>query len=256
MMSKLKNIFIDDKPVLAVILLYAVVLFLEECKVAVPFLLYIDIFCTLFFIAEMVVKLVTFTPRGYFKSPWNIFDFVLIVISIPSVVSLFTPVTSLSLDSLLVLRVLRAFRFFKTIHLFPDFSYISKNFLKALKKSSSIFVGFAIFLFIFAMVNTSLFGESSPGLFGTPIESLYTTFQIFTGEGWNEIPIEVARNMKVFPAAVIKLYFSIVLVLGGIIGLSLVNSIFVDAMVEDNNDSVEKRLESIEEMLREIKGGK
>ncbi len=36
---------------------------------------------------------------------------------------------------------------------------------------------------------------------------------------------------------------------GGIIGISLVNSIFVDSMTEDNNDEVLEKLKQIEEKL-------
>ena len=38
----------------------------------------------------------------------------------------------------------------------------------------------------------------------------------------------------------------------GIIGLSFVNSIFVDAMAEDNNDKVIEQLNKIEKKLEEI----
>lgn len=250
-MQKLKNIFLNDKFVMFVIFLNAVVLFMEECNVYFSALHVIDISCTCFFLVEMLVKLLTYRLKMYFSSGWNVLDLILILISLPSLVTLFIPINILSLDSLLVLRVLRAFRFFRTIHLFPDFSKIAQNFMKALKKSSSIFVGFIIFLFIFAMVNTSLFGEHAPELFGTPLESLYTTFQVFTGEGWNEIPYIVSSKMTMFSEGMVKLYFSIVLVFGGIIGLSLVNSIFVDAMVEDNNDPIEERLDRIEKLLEE-----
>jgi voltage-gated sodium channel len=39
---------------------------------------------------------------------------------------------------------------------------------------------------------------------------------------------------------------------GGIIGLSFVNSVFVDAMVEDNNDDIKEQLNRIEKKLDEL----
>jgi voltage-gated sodium channel len=42
------------------------------------------------------------------------------------------------------------------------------------------------------------------------------------------------------------IYFIFVVLSGGILGLSLVNSIFVDAMVSDNNDELEKKIERLE----------
>jgi len=44
----------------------------------------------------------------------------------------------------------------------------------------------------------------------------------------------------------VRLYFVFILILGGIIGMSFINSIFVDAMVSDNNDDVMKKLEELE----------
>ena len=44
--------------------------------------------------------------------------------------------------------------------------------------------------------------------------------------------------------------------LGGIIGMSLINSIFVDAMAEDNNDEVMEKLKQIEEQLDKMTNNK
>ena len=52
-----------------------------------------------------------------------------------------------------------------------------------------------------------------------------------------------------------RIYFSLLLFLGGIIGMSLVNSIFVDAMAADNNDEVLEKLEQIEKKLDKIERG-
>ena len=50
-----------------------------------------------------------------------------------------------------------------------------------------------------------------------------------------------------------RIYFSILLFLGGIIGMSLVNSIFVDAMAADNNDEVLEKLSQLERKLDSMK---
>jgi len=41
--------------------------------------------------------------------------------------------------------------------------------------------------------------------------------------------------------------------LGGIIGMSFINSIFVDAMVQDNNDEVSKKIDQLQKSLDELK---
>ena len=49
-----------------------------------------------------------------------------------------------------------------------------------------------------------------------------------------------------------RIYFSLLLFLGGIIGMSLVNSIFVDAMAADNNDDVLEKLSQLEKKIEKI----
>ena len=50
-----------------------------------------------------------------------------------------------------------------------------------------------------------------------------------------------------------RIYFSLLLFFGGIIGMSLVNSIFVDAMAADNNDEVLDRLVQLEKKIDDMK---
>jgi len=48
------------------------------------------------------------------------------------------------------------------------------------------------------------------------------------------------------------LVFIFILLTGGIFGLSLVNSIFVDAMVSDNNDELEKKIDDLNEKVSKL----
>ena len=74
---------------------------------------------------------------------------------------------------------------------------------------------------------------------------------LFTVEGWYEIPDVIASyySDSLFVNHVVKLYFSLLLIVGGILGLSLVNSVFVDAMVSDNNDELTKEVERLHEKI-------
>ena len=53
-------------------------------------------------------------------------------------------------------------------------------------------------------------------------------------------------------APFVRVYFSLLLIAGGIIGMSLINSIFVDAMVSDNNDDVKAQLAQMEAKIDEL----
>ena len=68
-------------------------------------------------------------------------------------------------------------------------------------------------------------------------------------EGWYEIPDALAASMSPAGVAGVRIYFVLILIMGGIIGLSLVNSIFVDAMVSDNNDELEAEVKKLNEKI-------
>lgn len=79
--------------------------------------------------------------------------------------------------------------------------------------------------------------------------SLYSTFRLFTVEGWYEQPDAIANNSSVAWGVFARIYFVILLFFDGIIGMSLINSIFVDAMAEDNNDELMKKVTDLEKKI-------
>jgi voltage-gated sodium channel len=105
---------------------------------------------------------------------------------------------------------------------------------------------------VFSIITTFLFGNLAPQYFGNPALSVYSIFRLFTIEGWYDMPEAIAVNGGTGMAVFARIYFSILLFSGGIIGMSLVNSIFVDAMAADNNDEVLDKLEQIEKKLDKI----
>ena len=253
MLKSLKNIFLNETFIIVIIVINAIVLFLQESNIQSNAITIIDICCSAIFIIEMVVKLVEFGFKGYWSSWWNRLDGTLVILSLPSLVTLVLPEQSLDLSILLVLRMLRIFRFFRLVHAFPGFTQLVKSFVFAMRRSYAVFVGMLIMIIIFAMIGCGLFKDVAPEYFSTPLDAIYSTFRIFTGEGWNEIPDTVAENFNSGIAHVVRLYFCLILILGCIIGMSLLNSIFVDAMVSDNNDDIKEQLDSIEATLEKIK---
>jgi voltage-gated sodium channel len=253
MLKSLKNLLLNEKFILIIIVLSSVLIFLQESGVNSAAISVMDVCCSLIFMVEMVVKIREWGFKGYWASGWNRLDGILVLLSIPSLIVYFLPYDTMDLSILLVLRMLRVFRFFRLIHAFPGFAQLLKNFGLAMRRSYAVFVGMIIIIIIIAIIGCGLFKDVAPEYFATPLDAIYTTFRIFTGEGWNEIPDTVAGAMGGGAAHLIRLYFCLVLVLGCIVGMSLLNSIFVDAMVSDNNDDVKDQLKSIEETLAEIK---
>lgn len=249
----MKKLFLNDRFILSVILLNCAVLFLEEMGMMHATIVTLDAICILLFTIEMVVKHLDQGFDGYWSQGWNRMDGILVLVGLVSLSGMLLPADTPDLTVLLVLRALRIFRFFKVIHLFPHFSTIMQNFGHALWDSASLFVGYLVILFLSSMISCELFAERAPEFFGDPLLSVGSTFRLFTIEGWYEIPDAVCADMVRPYSTLVYSYFIGLLVLGGIIFMSLLNSVFVDAMVSDNNDEVLRKLDEIKKELDELK---
>lgn len=250
MKQQITNFFLNDKIILGFIIANAAIIFAQESGFTMPWLYFLDIAISFIFVIEMIVKHRAFGLKNYWKYSWNRLDGILVLLSLPSLLEVFIP-TGYNLSFILSLRVLRVFKFFRIIKFFPNIDELSKGLERAIKDSYSVFFGFVIVIFIFALLNCSLFATAAPEFFGTPLESIYSIFRLFTIEGWYEIPAVITDyyDGSVWIEHLVKLYFSLLLIIGGVIGLSLVNSVFVDAMVSDNNDELNKEVAKLHEKI-------
>jgi voltage-gated sodium channel len=248
-MNKLQQLLLNDKFILSLIFINAIIIFLQGFGLSSALrnnLTQADNIITIVFILELIVKFRAFGIKGFFRSNWNIFDAILIILAIPSLVLWATNSTFLNLDYLLVLRIARIFKFFRFLRFFPQIDELINGVQRALKASVIVMLGFFVFIFIVSILSCFFYRNLSPEFFGNPVVSLYSIFKIFTVEGWYEIPDAIAQNASEAISVITKIYFAIILLVGGIFGLSLVNSIFVDAMVSDNNDELEKKVTNLE----------
>jgi len=254
-MKRIKNLLLNDKFIIVLIIINSLIIFMQGFDFQSTFLgilFHIDSLITLVFVFELIFKLKEFGIKGYLSSKWNIFDAILIIISIPSLYFwIFGGATSF-VGFLIVLRVFRVFKFFRFMRFLPDINNIINGVQRALKNSIVVLLGFIVYNFIIAVLSCSLYKDIAPEYFNNPLESYYTVFRIFTVEGWYEIPEQISENSSVIVGNLSKLYFIVILLTGGIFGLSLVNSVFVDAMVSDNNDELIEKVKSLEEKIDKL----
>lgn len=244
---------LNDHFIMTVIIINAVIIFVQESTGATPILDVLDAGCTLIFLCEMIAKQRKLGIRGYWKSGMNLFDGLIVLLSVPSMVALFLPESVPNLSFLLALRMFRIFRFFRLVRFFPGIDVIFSNFRLALRQSYGIMLSFVVLIITFALISCCLFSRAAPEFFATPLDSFYSIFRLFTIEGWYEIPDAVAQGLhSPVMLHVVRIYFCALLIAGGIIGMSLINSIFVDAMVSDNNDDVKAQLDKLEAKVDEL----
>lgn len=251
-MNRLKSLLLNDKFIFSIILLNTVIIFLQSFDIESPWLQIIDVICTFIFLMEMVTKHIEYGVKGYWSSGWNRLDGILVILSIPSVIALFIPTQMMDLSFLMILRLLRTFRFLRVLHFFPNFPQIIKGFKLAIKESYAILLCFLVLIVVFGLINCSLFKDVAPVYFATPLESIYSVFRICTVEGWYDIPDTIAEATSPTIGSIVRFYFCLLLIMGGIIGMSFINSVFVDAMVADNNDEVKAKLDEIEKKIDEL----
>lgn len=216
------------------------------------FLDFFDKAFIVFFLLEAIVKMNEIGVKNYFKNGWNKFDFFLVIISLPSLLMHLLPIPDTSL--LLILRLFRLIRLVRFFTFIPNMNKIMMGLGRALR--SSVFVLLALFFlnFILAIFTCHFYGGISDELFGNPLRSFYSIFQMFTVEGWNEIPSTVAEKMdNPIIEWLMRLYFGTVVLIGGIFGMSLANAVFVDEMTMDNNQSIEVTMEELKSEIQELK---
>lgn len=254
-MHTFQRLLLNDRFILGVIIFNAAIIFLQGFQLegaVISFLSQTDNIITIIFLLELIFKVKAFGVKGYLSSNWNIFDAVLILLALPSLLVWVTNVESVQLEYLLVLRISRVFKFFRFLRFFPDIDQMIAGVQRALKASVIVLLGFFVFIFVTAILSCFFFRNLAPEYFADPLVSLYSVFKVFTVEGWFEIPEAIADKSSEAIGALSKLYFVVILLTGGIFGLSIVNSIFVDAMVSDNNDELEKKVDSLERKIDQL----
>ncbi len=250
----LKQFFLNERNMLMAIILNSVVIFLlyfpqyENSQ----WLELIDHLFIILFVFEAMVKLSVLKPSGYFSDSWNVFDFVIIVGSLPALLMHVLPLPDTSL--LIVLRLFRLIRLIRFIRFIPDLGKIVVGLGRALKASVFVFVAIIFLNILLALITCHFYGKIAPDKFGDPLISAYSIFQIFTVEGWNEIANETSiKTGHPVLVGLTRLYFVMVVFVGGIFAMSLANAVFVDEMTMDNNDDLETKIDALQEEIRELK---
>jgi voltage-gated sodium channel len=204
----------------------------------------LDTACLSIFVIEIVLKLYA---RGFrfFRSGWNIFDFVIVGIALVPGGQGFS-----------VLRALRILRLLRVVSVSPNLRRVVEGFIKALPGMGSVFLLMGMIFYIGAVVATQLFRGSHPEWFGDLGNSAYTLFQVMTLESWS---MGIVRPvMEVHPYAwaffvpfIMVTTFAVVNLLVGLIVNSMQDAHAEESnqATEDYRDEVLRRLSAIEEKL-------
>ncbi len=258
-LARLRVFLIRESTVGVVIVVNAIALVAEAFPgfPASRAMFWIDYCCLLFFIMEAALKIRQPDGfAGYWSEGWNRLDLYIVIGSLPLLAS---PVFAGYLENaafVMLLRLGRLFRFARLLRLVPDAAKIWSGVQRALSASVYIFLMLFVLNVILAMGANMLFGnmEQASDYFGDPLKSLYSIFKVFTIEGWYEIPDRLAaRGVAPGTVLLLRFYFTFAVLAGGLLGLSIANAVFVDSMVSDNTDEVERMVTELREELKSFR---
>lgn len=237
--------------VMGVIIFNAILLGMETSKsimdVAGGVIKVLDQLCLTVFVVELVLKIIAYRGR-FFRDGWNLFDFVIVGISLIPATQGFT--------ALRALRILRVLRLISTA---PRLRRVVEGFITALPGMASVFMLMALIFYVGAVIATKLFGDAFPEWFGSLGRSGYSLFQIMTLESWS---MGIVRPvMELYPYAwlffipfIMVTTFAVVNLLVGLIVNSMQDAHHEEdnAQTADYRDDVTGRLTVIETQLAEL----
>ena len=208
---------------------------------------YLDYLVTIIFVIEIVIRMVAEKSLlDFFKSSWNVFDFIIVAISL-------IPIESL--DSILLARLVRVFRLLRLVSFIPQFRILIESFLTAIPRVGYILLFMFVEFYIFAAIGSILFSEISPMHWGNVGLAMLTLFQTATLEGWPDL---MYQSLEVQSFSWI--FFVVFIILNSLVFMNMIIGVIIDVIVKANeNDAPENikllneinnRLEKIESNLK------
>jgi voltage-gated sodium channel len=192
---------------------------------------------------------VYYYKKQYFDSKWNWIDASLVMISfVPLLLQIFSVETIAIVGNAIMLRTFRLFKLFRTIKIIPGLDKIYADLKNAIKVTYGMIFGGLILLTILGVLLCLIFKEFDPVNFEDPFVSIYSVFRLFSVEGWYEIPDAMCARSSYLNATLIRISFSLIVLLGIFI-LGFIISSMSDELTMDNNDELMKKTNDLEEKI-------
>lgn len=209
----------------------------------------LDIFITLVFLNEIIIRFIACHPKSkFFRDPWNVFDTLIVTVSM-------IPIDNA--DTALVARLVRVFRVLRMVSFIPELRILLTSLLKALPRLGYVMALMFIIFYIYAAFGSLFFHTINPDLWGDIAISMLTLFRVMTFEDWTDVMYE---TMAVYPWSWV-FYLSFIF-LTAFAFLNMVIGIVVNVMEEENqaakrkahpvtNEQLYAELQEVKAMLRQ-----
>lgn len=207
------------------------------------------------FVAEIIIRIGSYGahPWRYFRSGWNVFDFLIVALCL-------LPLNS---EYVVVLRLLRTLRLFTALH---GLQIMLSGLLRSIPSLGYVGLLLLLHFYIYAVIGTFMFGDNDPIRFGSLHTSMLTLFQVLTLEGWNDILTTQYHGSDVGYDEAWKLlastdgrfsvarpvmaaaYFVSFILIGTMIMLNLFTGVIIRSMEEAHIEAAEDRSRQVARM--------
>lgn len=191
------------------------------------------------FVVELALRIASYgrRPQDFFRSGWNVFDFVVIAaVFIPGV-----------REQAQLLRLLRLARIVRLVRFLPDARMLILTVVKSIPSVASMVVLTVLLLFVYGMIGWSLFGEALPESWGTIGRAMLTLFILLTLENF---PTYLAEAEPVSALAV-PFFVSYVL-LAAFIVFNLLIGIVIGSMEKAREEEDERERADDAELIARL----
>jgi voltage-gated sodium channel len=203
----------------------------EMSETTLYFAKFLDWFISGFFLTEITIRfLAEPRKRDFFKSFWNMFDTLIVIISL---------IPADDTELALIARLVRVFRVLRMISIIPELRILLVSLVKALPQLGYVMLLMFIIFYIYAAIGSTLFEAINPVLWGDITISLLTLFRVMTFEDWTDVMYE---TMEVYPMS--WLFYLSFIFFTAFAFLNMVIGIVVGVMEQENAIA---RAEALEE---------
>ncbi|MCC5797549.1 MAG: ion transporter [Methylophaga sp.] len=190
----------------------------------------LDYGITLFFLTEISVRFFAEQrKRDFFKSGWNIFDTLIVAVSL-------IPVQDSEMAY--VARLIRIFRVLRMVSVIPELRLLLNSLIRALPQLGYVALLMFIIVYIYAAVGTTFFASINEHLWGDIAVAMLTLFRVMTFESWTGVMYE---TMEVYPFSWI--YYLSFIFLNAFAFLNMLIGIVVNVMEQER---AEQRAEAMQ----------
>ncbi|XP_011298535.1 voltage-dependent T-type calcium channel subunit alpha-1H isoform X1 [Fopius arisanus] len=200
------------------------------------------------FAVEMLLKVVAEGPFGYISNGFNVFDGIVVILSVVELCQSLTAERGGS-SGLSVLRTFRLLRILKLVRFMPNLRRQLFVMLRTMDNVAVFFSLLVLFIFIFSILGMNLFGckfrETMKGSsdvecdrknFDSLLWAIVTVFQILTQEDWNVVLFNGMQKTSHWAA----LYFVALMTFGNYVLFNLLVAILVEGFSSERNERRER----------------